>query len=429
MLIPSLVIALLAQGRTVDNSSAAELRFHRVHLRNGNFIDGDLVRQNAKEIVLRLKSGEMGVRRDQIVRVEMIKMRGIQDKPEEVTQPKPPPISFETPTTPGSPRKTPAAQPRPLAEGAYKASPALKAQVDPVLESLRTAAPDEINALIQRLVDMEPEAHAYLASQLEVAPPTLVPLIGSVLSRTASTAAAPYLTRLLAHESPLVRMQAVVGLATNGEASDAGALTRVLKDKDPGVRGAAVTTLGAIGEAAAFDAIAPLCSDPDAETRGRALSTLAVLAKKYELKEELVKTLIDALNGAPESRALDVIGALAVTKDEQACPAIAAHLGSDRADVRAAAAAALGTIGSASSADDIEDRVGKEEDLKVRLALAEAAVKVKAAGAMAGIAAWLDDESELLKSAAHRALKALSGTDVGLDREKWDEWIEINGKK
>ncbi len=430
MLLPSMLMALLAQGTTVDGAKVSELRFHRVHLRNGNFIDGELVRQNTKEIVLRLKSGEMGVRRDQIVKVELIKMKGIEDKPEEVARPKTPPLSAEAALPappPAAPRK--AAPPRRPAEGAYKASAELKAKVDPILEQLGAAAQDDVAAHIRSLVEMDGDAHAYLASQLEVASKTMLPLIGTVLGRTRSPAAAPYLARLLKHENPLVRLQAIVGLASNGEASDAEAVARALKDKDEAVRAAAVDTLSSIGEADAFDVIAPLSVDPDGQTRSRALTALATLSRKHDLREALVRTLSEALQEAAVDRVPDLIGALANTKDAQACPALAAHLGSDRPEIRAAAASGLGTIGHSDSADEIEARVGREEDSKVRIALAEAAPKVKARGAMAGLAAWLDDESELVKKAAHNALRALSNTDRGLEREKWEAWIEANNKK
>ncbi len=427
MLIPSLLIALLAQGKTADGAGLSELRFHRVHLRNGNFIDGELVRQNTKEIVLRLKSGEMGVRRDQIVRVELIKMRGLQDKPEEVAQPKPPASALEP--APGPAPRGKAAPARPPAEGAYKASAELKARVDPLLEQLETAPAEAITALLRRLVDMEGDAHAYLASQLEVASKTMVPLLGTVLSLTKSPAAAPYLSRLLTHANPLVRLQAVVGLATNGNTSDAGAVARALKDQDKGVRAAAVTTLMAIGEADSFEAIAPLSGDADGETRGRALSALASLAKKFDLGEAFVRTLSEALQDASGDRVPDLIVALANTREPEAVPALVKHLESERPADREAAATGLGTIGSADAADDIEARVGREEDGKVRIALAEAAVKVKARGAMAGMAAWLDDENELVRVAALTALRALSRTDLGLERDKWEAWIEANVKK
>ena len=163
MLLLSTLIALLAQGKTADGPTLTEHRFHRVHLRNGNFIDGELVRQSAKEIVLRLKSGEMGVRRDQIVRVELIKMKGIEEKPEEVAKPKPPPVPIESTTSP-APAPSAPKKARPPAEGAYKASAELKARVDPLLDQLGAAAPDDVAPLARTLVEMEGDAHAYLAA-------------------------------------------------------------------------------------------------------------------------------------------------------------------------------------------------------------------------------------------------------------------------
>src|SRR5579863_8190075 len=64
-----------------------EIRFYRVHLRNGNFIDGDLVKQSSKEVVLRLRSGEISIRSDQIDRLEFVKMRDVREVPAPVVLP------------------------------------------------------------------------------------------------------------------------------------------------------------------------------------------------------------------------------------------------------------------------------------------------------------------------------------------------------
>ena len=45
-----------------QDSPFQEVRFHRVHLLNGNFVDGTLVRQTKDELVLRIKGGEVGMR-------------------------------------------------------------------------------------------------------------------------------------------------------------------------------------------------------------------------------------------------------------------------------------------------------------------------------------------------------------------------------
>jgi HEAT repeat protein len=436
MLISCLLLCLLPQAKGPANQGPAawtEIRFHRVHLRNGNFIDGDLVRQSAREVVLRLKSGEMGIRRDLITRVEFIKMRGIQDKPEEVEAPKAAPLGFETPMTkPATPPPTAAKKtstPRARAEGAYKASAEVRGKVDPLLEKLERADPEMIDPLVQELAEMEPEAHAYLASQLEVASRSLVPLIGSVLSRTKSPMAAPYLNRLLGHENPQVRKQAAAALATNGESSDASFLIPVLRDKDPEVLGAAIATLSIIGEESAFDAIAPLCLEEDREVRTQALGALSSLASKHDLKERLVRTLSETLASAPANRILDLLGALASTGDVEAAPAIAKMLDSEQVEIRKAAADGLSRIAGPDVADEIVARVGREDNAEVRVALAGAAAKAKAVDAMDELAAWLEDENGGVRKAALDALRALSRTDFGPDRAKWEEWIENNAKK
>src|SRR6185503_8075123 len=73
-----LALPLFCQAQAMNcfqDSDTTDLRFYRVHLRNGNFIDGELVKDTANEVLLRLKVGEMAIRRDQIEKVEFVKMK------------------------------------------------------------------------------------------------------------------------------------------------------------------------------------------------------------------------------------------------------------------------------------------------------------------------------------------------------------------
>src|SRR5687768_4428544 len=56
------------------------IRFHRVHLRNGNVIDGDLIGLTDREAVLKLSVGHIAIRRTQIEKIEFVKMRSITEK-------------------------------------------------------------------------------------------------------------------------------------------------------------------------------------------------------------------------------------------------------------------------------------------------------------------------------------------------------------
>src|SRR5436190_24328669 len=70
-----LALPLLLPGFLGAQDTDGDLRFYRVHLRNGNVIDGELVKETANEVLLRLKVGEMTIRRDQIEKVEFVKMK------------------------------------------------------------------------------------------------------------------------------------------------------------------------------------------------------------------------------------------------------------------------------------------------------------------------------------------------------------------
>src|SRR5690349_18092871 len=56
------------------------IRFHRVHLRNGNVIDGTLLSLTDDMATLRLPSGEMSIKRGMIEKIEFIKMRSLLER-------------------------------------------------------------------------------------------------------------------------------------------------------------------------------------------------------------------------------------------------------------------------------------------------------------------------------------------------------------
>src|SRR6185436_21134294 len=76
-LILSLASAAAAQQQ--DQAGWVYTRFYRVHLRNGNCVDGDLVKRTDKEVIIRLPSGEISFRNDQIEKVEFVKLKSYND--------------------------------------------------------------------------------------------------------------------------------------------------------------------------------------------------------------------------------------------------------------------------------------------------------------------------------------------------------------
>jgi HEAT repeat protein len=91
------VLSVTAALLTVCGTAAAQdqrdefqiIRFHRVHLRNGNVIDGNLLSLSDREAVMKLTAGDMTIKRGMIEKIEYIKMRSLLERPPVVeTKPK-----------------------------------------------------------------------------------------------------------------------------------------------------------------------------------------------------------------------------------------------------------------------------------------------------------------------------------------------------
>ena len=125
-------LLLPAQTPAPAPAPTAETRFHRVFLKNGNFVDGDLQRIEADTVVLRLKSGDVGINRDLVDRIEIVKMKAADEAPPKVDLP-----ARSTEEL----RKIEAAEsPAPRVAPAYAAPPSVKAAVDPLASRLAKAS-------------------------------------------------------------------------------------------------------------------------------------------------------------------------------------------------------------------------------------------------------------------------------------------------
>src|SRR5579872_6878724 len=69
------LLAWLAPPAAAQEVVWIDTQFHRVYLRNGNFIDGKIVQVNNREVHLDVVPGSMTFRLDMVDRIELIKMR------------------------------------------------------------------------------------------------------------------------------------------------------------------------------------------------------------------------------------------------------------------------------------------------------------------------------------------------------------------
>ena len=398
----------------------AETRFHRVFLKNGNFIDGDLQRIEAETVVLRLKSGDLGINRDLVDRIEIVKMKAAEEAAPKV----------ELPTRSAEDaRKAEAAEtPAPRVAPAYAAPAAVKAAVDPLAARLAKAAPEEVDATLRELSLLGADTHPYLASLMERSNAVTAEHLGSVLAQTRTPSTVPFLRRLVKHPAPQVRAVAAQALASNGGAAEVPALAELFKDANAQVRAtaaAAVIELDAVG---GFKALCGLVPDPERSVRAPVHGALTALSKIPEVKAAFGDALDAALAQAPPPVKADAALALARARVTGAAGRLRPLLGDAATEVRIAAATALGELGGEEAAEAVAGRMDLEGDPAVRISLSQAAESLGAKPAIPSLIGYLGGDRDDVLRAAHGALKSLSGKDFGRDPEKWSAWWDAQPK-
>lgn len=435
------ISALCAAGAAGSQEEPrSEVRFQRVHLKNGNFLDGVITQQTAREVVLKMKFGEVRVRADQIERIESIKLRSVGEKPDELpaprrTPPREDPSGRRDPFTRPPPRPagpaTPASHPAGprTPEALFSPRPETREQVDPVLRQLERADPEQRDPIVQRLVELGGETAPYLASLMEKVDREILPYLVNALETLRDPRSVPVLYRQLESSSALVRRNALQLVTAIAGAEAAPRVTLLLKDPDPEVRAAAVTGLQATGDRDAFDALAPLAADPDREVRTRALGALVDLARRHELADLLGTTLEAAAERARGAALLDILATLGRTGQPRVWTALARYLDHDDADVRAAAAGALGALGGRDSGPSLLARLPVELERAPRVALAQAVQKLVLRDAAENLIEWLDDRDPEVRAATLRALQTVTGQNLGPDPDPWRAWWQENKPK
>jgi HEAT repeat protein len=409
-----LAYPLLTSALFLQDPEWVEVRFHRVHLLNGNFIDGQLLKDTPGQVLLKVKSGEMGIRRDQIDFVEYIKMRSLNERP--VVRPPP-----NNPGNPALPREKPATVNTPEE---------IRQKVDGILAKLKSSQQGRKRFPVEEMTELGADGAIYLATRLPDLTIEVQSMVAAALGTLKVPQTAPILEPLLGDPSPKLRATAAVALGLMGdEGGKVRYLRPLLRDPDPEVRSTVLGMLAAVEDRDWFDPVSQLCGDADPTVRSRAMAVSGRLAAKYSLQETYLGILADPLRrGGPDVR-IDMAGAIGSLGRREGWSHLAPLLGDTEPKVRAAAAMALLALAAPDSGPDILDHLPREQDRMTRLYLASTAQKLKLRAAVVPLVDWLSDPDEEIRKAAGAALLNLTGQTFGQDRGKWTEWLEKSGLK
>ncbi len=406
------LLSPLAQAQPQD-VEWVEVRFHRVHLRNGNFIDGTLDRQNDSQVVLRMRAGEMMIRRDSIDRVEFMKLRSLHEKPRTV------PAAAKVPVPETAPKGNAGAAAAP----APAVSDTLKERVSKLLERYRKA-PQSRSEVIAEMVRLGDDAALGVAAFLEPAEGEMRGLVAEILTVLKDRRSVPWLAPLLAHADPELRAHAVSILAVLEDPSVVYQVRPLLRDAEPLVREGAIRCLQQLDDVDSLSPLGYLTTDPNASIRARALTAVTELGRRHEKVQEVVEILVAALDRARGLPLADVAYALGRTGQKDAWPALARLLDEQEPKVRSAAVTGLASLAAPEAGDAILRRMDLEDDKRTRLLLGSAASRLKLQQAIPTFIFWLTDLDPDVQSAAASHLASLTKQTYGSDAARWRAWWE-----
>jgi HEAT repeat protein len=399
-------LALLPSTQDVD---VQESRFHRVHLKNGNFIDGTLIKDTPQEIVLKLKQGNLTIGRHLVETVEFVRMRSTAEK------------TVKPPPAPGLQVPPPANPPAP---GPKVETPEeVRKKMDDILGRFRLSKDENATLPAEELAALGDDGAAYLASRLPELDAKLQMHAASALAGLKSVRAAGVLEELLSHSSAQVRATAIMALSGLGEAEKLRTLPRMLKDPDPGVRRVLVRSLSGVQEKDWFSPLTDLIGDEDREIRSQALMTSGQLAARHGLYDDYLRLLQSSLNRATAEGRADLIAAIGGVVRPDTWKLLTPYLRDSEPVVRAATALALMNLGTPESGSDVAAAMPLERDTLTRVYLAGAAQRLRLPKAVVPLIEWLGEPQEEIRKVAAVALQTITGEALGSDRAKWEEWL------
>jgi HEAT repeat protein len=383
-----------------------------VHLRNGNFIDGNVTGLSEREVSLKLReAGDMNIRRDTIDRIELIKMRSLLEKPK-----LDPPLKrvAAKPTATGAKAVEPIV-PVPEVEAA------LKSNVSAILGRMRIATPDQREDLLRELAQM-PNAGPYLASQMGTVNDDSVEYVAGALRAMKDPESLPYIAAQLESSREIVAICAVRLIGDLEDPNWVRFVRPMMNHSQTAIRSAAIATLSRLNDRDSLPNILDLLGESERPVRTGAIVAALTLGRKFDEVELVSKAFRLALRSPAREALADLLSGAGRLMEPKLWDAVTPHLRDGEADVRAAAADALGAMVAKEAADALISQMRVESDRKARLRMARAAGLIKNVKLAEPLLEWLKDQDEDVVKAAHKGLEDISGKKMNAEYQLWAAW-------
>lgn len=438
---------------------------HRIHLRNGNVLDGVLIRTDGKKalITFRLAVGAVHVRYADVSRMperapdkccegvpaghyrvhsirprtkgEKAVLTPVEEKKDEpktdekkdtTTQPKT--DTTKTDTTKTDTTKTDTTKKSdtvPVEPTNPPTTPAdVRRRIDEHLKKIRSATPEERDRMSLELAQMGSGALEYLADLVDRVEDALVPALLTALHGQKDPRAVAILFDKTRSKSAAIRVAVLQTLMSAVDKDAASRFRGFLQDPDPNVRATAINVLQKLEDEDSIELIARLAGDPEPNVGRTASSAVATMAPRFEKVDEVVAILKDLLPRSKGRSLAQVIEAIGKMGRKEAADSIIEFIGHPEKEVRASVARACSLLRAEETAEALIGRLSEETEQWVKVQICEALGAMKSKKAIESLIDLMErDEDKEVDEAARRNLEVITGKEgFGQDHEKWREW-------
>ncbi len=432
------IAALLATLLALPASAVAQDQndTHRLTLKNGEIVDCVVLEKSDAGLSVRYTSCiEMFVKWSEIKTVELLRIRALGSDPKKVDAPVEPPKDPSQPATAKQEPKARVVLPRIPFE--------LEQKIEAIFVRAAAIAPEELTKKLRgQIVQLGSQALRYVSVRMELLPNPLVRYVGEELVLASEGGELPDLRteirQRLESERSVVRRIAIDVVIALKDAVFAPTLVRMLADTDAGVRGAAIIALSVVGDDSALERIARLVRDADRSVRRQSALTANELARRSRKQAELLAVWQPILRSGSAIEREEIAGAMATMAvglaplEDVGTPArtqveqILIGLSTDReTSVRSVTAGSLAELGTARAKETLVERLRAESDVTVKVRVLQAISKSRDKKAVGALINELSSMDALVKDAAWKALKAITGqSKLPADRGQWEAWYK-----
>ena len=406
LIVVASALAAMAAPLAAQETKWVETRFTRVHLRNGNFIDGQMTGSDDREVRMVLNNaGELKIRRDSIDRVETIKMRSLVE------------------VKPVAALAAPAAKKKSAKLAAPPIDPVLRSRLDKILLRMEAAPVNEKDQLTREL-SKQGSAAPYLASRLMEMRDEVLPYLARALWDLQDPDMAPYVFAAMDSERPAVLQQAILlsGRLDGGWSS--ARIRRFLTDPRPRLRAAAIEALKSVGDDAALADILPMLRAEEAIVRNTAVNACLEMGRRAGKMELVAERLEEAIFSAEGEALGDLISGAGRSGHRGMSKCLVRHLNDADEGLRAKTAGALALLANPETVPALVQSLIAEQSVMVQLQLLRAPKSMRSRDFIDPILPLLKSRDEEVQMAAVQALRLITRQDFGTSHDAWLNWWE-----